>query len=180
MVQFQGLFLKKWILWKSSILKRFIFVVPEYDNLTSVKTHRDRLENSREGMRSSNFGFGKDERPHRGFGCYSVVALSFFCLFYPWVFKNFLISALDCPFSGFHPRVIFSFHSRSFSFFIFFWLSYYALDNSKFIPNKWKILRFFCWLRKETTAFREKFLKKENSSVQISTFNRNGLFRYVM
>ena len=27
-------------------LKRFIFVVPEYGNLTSVKTHRDRLENS--------------------------------------------------------------------------------------------------------------------------------------
>ena len=26
---FQGLFLEKWILWKSSILKRFIFLVPE-------------------------------------------------------------------------------------------------------------------------------------------------------
>ena len=53
-------FLEKWILWKSSILKRFIFVVPEYGNLTSIKTHRDRLENSggeHSGARSSNFWF---------------------------------------------------------------------------------------------------------------------------
>ena len=35
----KAFFLEKWILWKSSILKRFIFVVPEYGNLTSVKTH---------------------------------------------------------------------------------------------------------------------------------------------
>ena len=43
-------FLERWILWKSSILKRFIFVVPEYGNLTSVKTHRDRFGNSKEGI----------------------------------------------------------------------------------------------------------------------------------
>ena len=36
------LFLEKWILWKSSILKDSFFF--EYDNLTSVKTHCDSLE----------------------------------------------------------------------------------------------------------------------------------------
>ena len=39
-------FSRKWILWKSSILKRFIFLlVSEYDNLTGVKTYHDRLKN---------------------------------------------------------------------------------------------------------------------------------------
>ena len=42
---FQGFFLEKWILWKSSILKRFIFLVFEYGNLTGIKIHCDRLEN---------------------------------------------------------------------------------------------------------------------------------------
>ena len=77
MVHFQGPFLEKWIIWKSSILKRFIFVVPEYGNLTSVKTHRDRLENSgggHSGTRSSNFDFGKGRRTYRGFRCHPVVA----------------------------------------------------------------------------------------------------------
>ena len=45
--RFQGLFLDKQILWKSSILKRFIFLVSKYANLTGVKTHRDRLKNLR-------------------------------------------------------------------------------------------------------------------------------------
>ena len=35
----QGLFMEKWILWKSSILKRFIFLVFEYSNLIGIKTH---------------------------------------------------------------------------------------------------------------------------------------------
>ena len=55
-------FWKKWILRKSSILKRFIFVVPEYDNLTSVKTHHDRFGNLKEGILEQKvqiFGFGK-------------------------------------------------------------------------------------------------------------------------
>ena len=44
-VHSRGLFLEKWILWKSSILKRFIFLVFEYGILIGVKTHRDRLKN---------------------------------------------------------------------------------------------------------------------------------------
>ena len=46
----KAFFWKRWILWKSSILKMFIFVVLEYDNLIGVKTHCDRLGNSREGI----------------------------------------------------------------------------------------------------------------------------------
>ena len=67
-------------------LKRFIFVVPEYDNLTGVKTHRGRLENSEEDILERGvqiFGFGEGKGPHRGFGCYPVVAFSFFHLLRP-------------------------------------------------------------------------------------------------
>ena len=101
----RSLFLEKWIIWKSSISKRFIFVVLEYDNLASVKTHRDRFGQSKEGILEQKvqiFGFGKGRGPHRGFGCCPVVALPFFCLLCPRVFENFLASALDCPF-GFSP-----------------------------------------------------------------------------
>ena len=63
---FQDLFLEKWIFWKSCILRRFIIylfiLIPEYDNLTSVKTHRDRLKNSGEGILERGvqiFGFLK-------------------------------------------------------------------------------------------------------------------------
>ena len=138
---FQGLFLEKWILWKSSILKRFIFVVPKYGNLTGVKTHRDRLGNSGESIleqRVQIFGFGKGRGPHKGFGCYLVIALSFFRLLRLQAFENFLISALDYPFRVFTLE-FYSFFPFSFFFHHFFWLSYYALDNSKFIPNRCKI-----------------------------------------
>ena len=136
MAHFQGLFFwKNEFFWKSSILKRFIFVVLEYGNLTSVKTHRDGLENSgggHSGTRSSNFGFGKGKRPYRGFRCYSVIALSFFCLFYPWVFKNFLISALDCPFrvftlESFFLSILVLFH---FSFFFDCPIMHLTIQNS--------------------------------------------------
>ena len=76
--------------------------------------------------------------------------------------------------SFFFPFLFFLIH--------FFLLSYYALDNSKFIPNKWKIDQDFllaeekrqqpCWLWKISQG--------RNSSVQVSTFNQNGLFWYVM
>ena len=35
---------------KIKYLKKINFLVPEYDNLTNVKTHCDRLENSGEGI----------------------------------------------------------------------------------------------------------------------------------
>ena len=134
---FQGLFLKKWILWKSNILKRFIFLVPEYGNLIGVKTRRDRLENSRECILERGvqiFDFGEGKGPHVGFRCCLVVALSFFCLLRPWGFRNFVVSALDCPFRVFTLELCFFFFC-----FLHFSLSYYALENSKFIPNGWML-----------------------------------------
>ena len=81
-VRFQGLFLKTRILWKSDILKRFIFLVSEYGNLTGVKTHCDRLgslEKTFTNRRLRFSGFERDWGPHKGFRCFLVVDLSFFC-----------------------------------------------------------------------------------------------------
>ena len=116
MAHFQGPFLERWILWKSSILKRFIFVVLEYGNLISVKTHRDRLENSREGILERGvqiFGFGEGKRPHRGFRCCSIISLSSFCLLHPWDFRNFLVFCSRLPFR------VFTLESFFLSIFIF-------------------------------------------------------------
>ena len=58
-------------------LKKIHFLVPEYDNLTGVKTHRDRLENSKKGIlerRVQIFDFGEGKRSHRRFRCCPVVA----------------------------------------------------------------------------------------------------------
>ena len=46
----KALFFGKMNSLKIKHLKGFIFLVPEYGNLTGVKTHRDRLENSGEGI----------------------------------------------------------------------------------------------------------------------------------
>ena len=86
-------------------LKKIHFLVPKYGNLIGVKTHRDRLENSSEGILERGvqiFGFGEGKGPHRGFRCCLVVALSFFFFFCSWGFRNFFVFALDCPF-GFLP-----------------------------------------------------------------------------
>ena len=109
--------------------------------MIGVKTNRDRLGNSGEGnleQKVQIFGFGKGKGPHKGFRCCPIVALSFFYLLRPRVFENFLIFALDYPFRVFTLESHFLFHFFFF-FSSFFWLSYYALDNSKFIPNRWKI-----------------------------------------
>ena len=50
MAHFQGLFFGKMNSLKIKHLKKIHFFVPEYGNLTGVKTHRDRLENSGEGI----------------------------------------------------------------------------------------------------------------------------------
>ena len=117
--------------------------------------------------------FGKGRGPHRGFRCCPIVALSFFYLLRPRVSKDFLIFALDRPFRVFTLESYFSF-----SFFIFFIV---LLCTWKFILNRWMVYQEF-WLRKRDNSLvdYEKFLKEENSSVQVSTFNQNGLFRYVM
>ena len=56
--------------------KIHFFLVPEYGNLIGVKTHRDRFENSKEGILEQKvqiFGFGEGKGPHRGFRCYPVI-----------------------------------------------------------------------------------------------------------
>ena len=108
-------FSERWILWKSSVLTRFIFVVPEYGNLTGVKTHRDRLEEGILERGVQTFGFGEGKRPHRGFRCCSVIALSLFCLLRPWNFRNFFFCS-RLPFrvftleSFFFPFLFFLIH----------------------------------------------------------------------
>ena len=85
MAHFKGLFGKLNSL-KIKHLKKIHFLVPEYDNLTGVKTYRDGLEDSRKGILERKvqiFGFGEGKGPHRGFGCCLVVALSFFRLLRP-------------------------------------------------------------------------------------------------
>ena len=105
--RFQGLFLKKWIFWKSSILKRFIFF--KFLNMAIWQASRPTVIDSRIrgksfwNRRFKFFNFRRGRGPHKGFRCCLVVALSFFCLLRPWDFKNFLVFfALDCPF-GFSP-----------------------------------------------------------------------------
>ena len=118
-------------------LKKIHFLVPEYDNLTIVKTHRDRLENSREGILERGvqiFGFGEGKGPHRGFECCLVVAFHF-SVYSAHESSKFFSFLLQTALSGFHLRVLFFIF---FSFFIFS-LSYYALENSRFIPNRWMI-----------------------------------------
>ena len=68
MAHFQGLFFGKINSLKIKHLKGFIFLVPEYGNLTGVKTYRDRLENSGGIILEQKvqiFGFGEGKRPHK-------------------------------------------------------------------------------------------------------------------
>ena len=54
---FQGLFLEKWILWKSSILKRFIFSSPWLWQFDKRQDPPDRLGNSRNAILDREFKF---------------------------------------------------------------------------------------------------------------------------
>ena len=109
------------------------------------------------------FEFGRGWGAQKGFECCPVVALSFFCLFHPWVFKNFLASALDYLFRVFTlESCFFFFHHFLFFLSVFFLLSYYAFENSKFIPNGWMIYQNV-WLRKrdDNLVDYENFLKEK-------------------
>ena len=141
---FQGFFLEIRILRKLHILKRFNFLVSEYGNLTSIKTHRDRLKSLENTFKNRRFRFsgsGRDWRPHGGFRCFLVVDLSFFCWLCLRVFKNFLVSALDCPFSGFHSRVTFFFFIHFLSFFLFNYPIMHSKIQNLFWTGEWFIKR---------------------------------------
>ena len=155
---FKVFFLETIILWKSNILKRFIFLVLEYGNLTGIKTHRDRLGNSRKAFLDRRFqfsDFGRDWRTRRGFRYFLVVDPSFFCLFYLWIFEIFSFSLWTALLS-FHPKVTFFL----FIHFLFFFLFNCPIMHSK-IQNLSQMGEWFikiilaeekkqqpCWLRK--------------------------------
>ena len=112
-------FLETRIFWKLDILKKFIFLVSKYGNMTSIKTHLDRLRNLRKELlnrRFNFFDFGRGWGPHICFRCCLIVALSFFGLLRPRVFKIFLIFALDYHFRVFTLESHFFFHFFIFSF----------------------------------------------------------------
>ena len=110
--RFQGLFLKKkQILWKSSILKRFIFLlVSEYGNLTASRPTMIDLKIWGRKLLNRRFRFfdvGRDLRnPVRLQmlpGCWLFILL-FALPLSLWKFSHF---RSRLPFSGFHPRVVF-------------------------------------------------------------------------
>ena len=96
-------FLEKWILWKSNILKRFIFVVFGYGNLISVKTYHDRLRNLGKVLSNKRFrffDFGRGWGSQKGFGCCLVIALWKF--FPPMSLWNFFRFCSILPFRVFN------------------------------------------------------------------------------
>ena len=164
-------------------LKKIHFLVPKYGNLIGVKTHRDRFGNSTEGIleqRVQIFGFGKGRGPHRGFECCLVVALSFFCLLRPWDFKKFLIFALDCLFRVFtlESCFFFSFFLLS-SIFIVLLCTWKFKIHPKQVKD-WSRFFFLAEEKRRQPCWLWKISQGQTSSVQVSTFNQNGLFRYVM
>ena len=83
------------------------------------------------------------------------------------------------------PFRVFTLESFFLSIFIFYHffdcpIMHLTIQNSSRTSER--LIKIFCWLRKRDNSLvdQEKFLKEENSSVQVSTFNQNGLFRYVM
>ena len=136
----------------------------KYGNLTGVKTHRDRLGNSGEDileLRVQIFGFGKGKRLHKGFICCPVV------VFHSSVCSAHESSKISC-FCSRLPFRIFTLESHFFIFssFFIFSLSYYALENSKFIPNRWIFYQDdFGWITETTALLVMKIFQGKTSSV---------------
>ena len=176
MAHFQGLFLEKWILWKSSILKRFIFLVPEYANLTGVKTYRDGLENSGKGILEQRVQIlileSVEDLIEASDAVWSLPFHSSVCFAHETSEIFRFCSRL--------PFRVFTLESFFLSTFIFhhFFTVLLCTWQFKIHPEQVKDWsRLFCWLRKRDNSLvdYEKFLKEENSSVQVSTLNQNGL-----
>ena len=85
-------------------LKKIHFLVPAYGNLTGIKTHRDRLENSREGLLEREVQILVLEGVEDLIKASDAVwSLPFILLFAPSMsLRKFFVFALDCPF-GFSP-----------------------------------------------------------------------------
>ena len=77
------------------------------------------------------------------------------------------------------PFWVFTLESHfSFSFFFIFWLSYYALKNSS-RTGEW-FIKNFGWGKETTALLIKKISQGRLSSVWVSTFDQNELFRYVI
>ena len=84
---------------------------------------------------------------------------------------------LDCPF-GFSTQSLCSFFP--FSFFYPFFFFNCPIIHLKIHPEQVNGLSRILAEKKTTALLITKISQGRNSSVQVSTFNQNGLFRYVM
>ena len=124
-------------------------------------------------IKGSDFSFGRGWGPQKGFRCCPIVAFSFFCLFHPWVFEN------SC-FCSRPPFRIFTLESY-FSFFLSFSFFDCPITHLKIHPKQVNGLsRIFAEGKRQHLYWLQKISQGRKSSVQVSTFNQNGLFRYVM
>ena len=158
--------------------KTHFFLVSEYGNSTCVKTHRDRLRSSGEGFLERGVQIFVLERVKDLIKDSDAVwSLPFILLFAPSMSLRKFLFLLQTALSGFHPRVIFSFHFHFSSFLLFFDCPIMHLTIQNSSRTSERLIKIFCWLRKRDNSLVDykKFLKEENSPVQVSTFNQNGL-----
>ena len=172
MARFQGLFFGKNKFFENQAsLKGFIFVVTEYDNLTSVKTYRDRLRNLGDALLDRKFKFLVLERVKDLIEDSDAVrSLPFILLFAPPMsLRNFSRFCSRLPFQ------VFTLEFHSFSFFDC------PIMHLKIHPEQVNGLsRILAEEKRQQPVDYKKISQGKNSSVQVSMFNQNGLFRYVM
>ena len=158
---FQGLFLETRILWNSYILKRFIFLSL---NMVIWQVSRPTVIDFKVWERHSQIE-GSSSRIPKGIDdlikvldASRLLTLRSLC---PWVFENFLVSALDRPF------LVFTLESRFFFHFLFFSLIIPSCTRKFKIRPQWlnDLSRWF-WLKVETiTLLTMKNSLRKTSSV---------------
>ena len=107
----------------------------------------------------------------------AVRSLPFILLFVPpmslWRFSCFCSRP---------PFRVFTVESYFLFLFFHFFTVLLCIWKFKIYPERVNDLSRWLWLKNRDNSLvdYEKFLKEEKSSVQVSMFNQNGLFRYVM
>ena len=153
-------------------MKRFIIFSSWIWQFDSVKTHRDRLENLREGILEWGvqiFNFGKVKGPHKGFECCPIVAFRF-SVASPMRLQKFSHFCSKLPFRVFTLE---SFFLSIFILFHFFLTILLCTWQFKVHPEQVKdwssFLFFFVGWGKETTAL----LIREKISQERKLFSPN-------